>query len=237
MPKSPKERQREHRARLYAEGKSARGRPKIVTQAQKVTVSRDTPAVTHRDTPKAQSDNEKTNRDTPPIYNSSLSSLPAKPSFSPREDSRGNECEAARGELVLFPGMAETRRFEDGRVSVVPTNAFAQFCAVYPHVIDPVDTEFAFNAALERAPFEDIIAGAQSYADWLKASGCYPKGAFKWLTQDSWKAKLALPKPRIQDLEKLEDAYVRYTPVETVLERDRANGGNQLERLLARRQS
>ena len=75
---------------------------------------------------------------------------------------------------------------------------FDDFWNVYPNKQDKTQAFRAFQKAIKRADFSDIIAGAIAYRDDPRRNPDYTKWPATWLNRDSWENAAVTPEARIR---------------------------------------
>lgn len=75
---------------------------------------------------------------------------------------------------------------------------FDDFWNVYPNKADKTQAFKAFQKAMKRANFEDILAGAMAYRDDPRRNPDYTKFPATWLNRDSWENAAITPEARIR---------------------------------------
>lgn len=96
---------------------------------------------------------------------------------------RGIRRDSPSGDVEEFQGSSASK---SGTIPPGVGTAFEDFWAAYPLHDDPRRAQKAFAAALQRAPVEDIIAGAERYRDDPNRDPEFTKLAVSWLEADAW---------------------------------------------------
>jgi hypothetical protein len=74
---------------------------------------------------------------------------------------------------------------------------FEQFWKIYPKKADKPKAKRAFQSALKRANFEDILEGAKRYRDDPRRDDAFTKNPQGWLSADAWEnPPIAAPKTK-----------------------------------------
>lgn len=76
---------------------------------------------------------------------------------------------------------------------------FDEFWNAYPRKLDKAKAFRAFKSALNRAKFEDILAGVIAYRNDPKRNPDFTKYPATWLNSDSWENAAALPDTAIAE--------------------------------------
>ena len=100
---------------------------------------------------------------------------------------------AVRGDTVVVQNL--------NRTITEPSKAqteklFDEFWTSYPRKLDKAKAFRAFQSALKRAKFEDILAGVIAYRNDFKRDPDYTKYPATWLNNDAWENAATTPEAR-----------------------------------------
>jgi hypothetical protein len=88
--------------------------------------------------------------------------------------------------VVTGDHLTITTELEPKELEPLNKNEFDQFWAIYPKKDDKRVAKKAFEKALTRAGFDDIVAGATRYRDDVNREDRFTKNPATWLNADAW---------------------------------------------------